>query len=109
MHVKNNSKAYQFLVENQIPPCLNSPMTLTPNDLTALADLIKVTIDESLDEKLDEKLSHLPNKDVFYEQTDKILKRLDDLEEEKDLLSNRVSVHEDRLEKLEGLLPKSID
>ena len=79
-------------------------MTLTDEDLKALKDLMEVTFEEKLDEKLDEKLSHLPSKDEFYEQTGKILKRLDDLEVEKDVLSHQVSKHEDRIEKIESHL-----
>ena len=75
-------------------------MTLTDEDLKALKDLMEVTFEEKLDEKLDEKLSHLPSKDEFYEQTGKILKRLDDMEVEKDVLSHQVSKHEDRIEKI---------
>ena len=75
-------------------------MTLTDEDLKALKDLMEVTFEEKLDEKLDEKLSHLPSKDEFYEQTGKILKRLDDLEVEKDVLSHQVSKHEDKIEKI---------
>ena len=79
-------------------------MTLTDEDLKALKDLMEVTFEEKLDEKLDEKLSHLPSKDEFYEQTGKILKRLDDMEEEKDVLSHKVSEHEDKIGKIESHL-----
>ncbi|KKQ37645.1 MAG: hypothetical protein US53_C0013G0004 [Candidatus Woesebacteria bacterium GW2011_GWA1_37_7] len=74
---------------------------LDNDDLTAIKNLMEVTFDAKLDEKLDVKLSHLPTKDEFYEQTSKILKRLDDMETEKDILSHRVSGHEDRIEKIE--------
>jgi len=79
-------------------------MALTDKDLKAFKDLMEVTFDDKLDEKLDEKLSHLPSKDEFYEQTGKILKQLDDLEVEKDVLSHSVSNHEDRIEKIESHL-----
>ena len=46
-------------------------------------------------------ISHLPTKDEFYEQTGEILKRLNDVEEEKDVLSHHVSGHSDRIEKIE--------
>ena len=76
-------------------------MALTDNDLKALKDLMEVTFEEKLDEMLDEKLSHLPNKDEFYKQTGEIIKRLDNLEVEKDVLSHQVSNHEDRTKNLE--------
>jgi hypothetical protein len=77
---------------------------LDSDDLKAIKDLIEVTLDEKLDEKLDSKLSHLPTKDEFYERTGEILKRLDNLEEEKDVLSHQVSNHTDRIEKIESRL-----
>ena len=76
-------------------------MALTADDLKALKELMEVTLEEKLDEKLDEKLSQLPTKDEFYERTGEILKSLDNLEEEKDVLSHQVSSHEDRIEKIE--------
>jgi hypothetical protein len=84
-------------------------MALTDNDLTALKELMEVTFDEKLDDKLDEKLSHLPNKDEFFEQTGEIIKRLDNLEQEKDVLFHQVSGHADRIEKIESHLGMSSD
>lgn len=78
---------------------------LDDNDLNAIKDLMKVTIDEAIEEKglvTKEDISHLPTKEEFYEQTGKILKRLDDLEAEKDVLSHQVSDHSDRIEKIES-------
>jgi len=46
---------------------------LTQNDL----DKIEVIVEE----KVDEKTKNLPTKDEFYEQTLKVLKKLDNLEE----------------------------
>jgi hypothetical protein len=82
---------------------------LDDNDLKAIKDLIEVTFDEKLDEKLDIKLSHLPTKDEFYEETGKILKKLDDLEVEKDVLSNKFSYHDDRIKHLEDHLQTAVD
>ena len=48
--------------------------------------------------------SHLPTKDEFYEQTEEILKRSNELEEEKEILSYQVSSHSDRIEKIESYL-----
>lgn len=79
-------------------------MTLTNDDLEALKDLMEVTIDEVIEKNglvTKKDISHLPTKDEFYEQTGEILKRLDNLEEEKDVLSHRVSNHEDRIMNLE--------
>jgi len=78
--------------------------TLDNDDIKAIKGLVEITFDEKLDEKLEEKLSHLPTKDEFYEQTGEILKRLDNLDVEKDVLSHQVSEHEDRIEKIEKKL-----
>ena len=83
--------------------------TLDDEDLKVLKDLIGVTFDEKLDEKLDIKLSHLPTKDEFYEQTGEIIKRLDNLEVEKDVLSHQVSRQEDRIGKIESHLGLNTD
>ena len=83
---------------------------LDSEDLKAIKELMQVTIDEAFEEKgvvTKSDLSHLPTKDEFYEQTGEILKRLDDLEIEKDLLSNRVSEHSDQLEKIGNTLRQS--
>jgi len=83
-------------------------MALTDEDIKALKDLMKVSFTETADEmKLVTKddINHLPNKDEFYKQTEKILKRLDGLEKEKDVLSHQVSNHEDRIKNLESHLP----
>ncbi len=71
---------------------------LDDDDFKAIKNLVEVTVDEILDKKgvaVKGDLSHLPTKDEFYEQTGEIIKRLDDLEQEKDVLSHQVSGHED--------------
>ena len=82
-------------------------MTLTDEDLKALKDLMQITFKETAEELelvTKDHINHLPSKDEFYEQTGKILKRLDDLEQEKDVLSHQVSKHGDRIEKIESQL-----
>ena len=86
--------------------------SLDDADLKAIKDLMEVTIDEAIDNKelvTKKDISHLPTKDEFYEQTGKILKRLDDIEEEKDVLSHRVSNQEDRIKNLETKLRTTAD
>ena len=80
-------------------------MTLTNKDLNNLKDLMKVTIDE--DETLVRKnhIKNLPTKDEFYEETLKILKKLDNLEESMDIVTDRQSDHGDRIEALEKIHP----
>ncbi len=87
-------------------------MTLTDNDLKAIKNLMEVTVDDAIDTKelvTKKDISHLPTKDEFYEETGKILKRLDDLEAEKDVLSHQVSNHEDRIKDLESHLRPPTD
>jgi hypothetical protein len=52
-------------------------------------------------EALNEKVSHLPTKEEFYEQNDKLIKELQASRTEEELLSHRVSDHEDRITSLE--------
>lgn len=84
---------------------------LDDDDLKAIKNLIVVTLDDAIEDKglvTKEDISHLPTKDEFYEETGKILKRLDDLEQEKDVLSGQVSNHEDRIKDIEiKLTPQS--
>jgi hypothetical protein len=81
--------------------------TLDDKDLLNIKNLMEVTIDEAIEKKelvSIKDISHLPTKDEFYEQTGKILKKLDSLEEEKDIISHQVSRHEDRIMKIESHL-----
>jgi hypothetical protein len=85
---------------------------LDDDDLKAIKNLMEVTIDDAIEKKelvTKKDISHLPTKDEFYEQTGKILKRLNDLEEEKDVLSHQVSNHEDRINNLESHLQSTTD
>ena len=59
----------------------NEKNMLTQNDL----DKIEVVVEK----KVDEKTKNLPTKDEFYEQTLKVLKKLDSLEESMDIVSSR--------------------
>ena len=71
---------------------------LTQNDL----DKIEVIVED----KVDEKTKNLPTKDEFYEQTLKVLKKLDNLEESMDIVSSRQSEHSDQIEALEKIHPQ---
>jgi len=85
---------------------------LDNDDLKAIKDLMEVTIEEAIESKglvTKDDISHLPTKDEFYEQTGEILKSLDNLEEEKDVLSHQVSGHSDRIEKIESRKSLSSD
>jgi hypothetical protein len=82
-------------------------MALTHDDLQALKDLMEITFKETAEDMelvTKDDINHLPNKDEFYEQTGEIIKRLDTMEKEKDVLSSQISNHEDRIEKIESHL-----
>ena len=82
-------------------------------DETKLLKKIKVMFDESLEIKLDEKLEEkfkeklgsLPSKDQFYEETLKVLKKLDDIEGQMTMLSGRTYDNTDRLDPFEKIHP----
>lgn len=71
---------------------------LTQNDF----DKIEVIVEK----KVDEKTKNLPTKDEFYEQTLKVLKKLDNLEESMDIVSARQSEYSDQIEALEKIHPQ---
>ena len=78
----------------------------------AIKNLLEVTINDIIETKelvTKKDISHLPTKDEFYEQTGEILKRLENLEMEKNVLSNRVSKQDDKIEKIETHLGLSTD
>lgn len=50
-------------------------------------------------------LEYLPTKDQFYEETLKIMKRLDNIEEQTKMLSSRTYDNTDKIEKLETIHP----
>ena len=80
-------------------------MYLTQQDLDAIKDLIKITIDE--DETLVRKadLSYLPTKEEFFSKMDEVVGELKAMRDEHKLLSRRVyEDHEPRIQKIEKKL-----
>lgn len=82
-------------------------MTLTNGDFKNIKQLIKITLDE--DESLVRKddIKHLPSKEEFYEQTDKIMGELKAVREEMTMLSDlnrKVNDHDARIENVEKKL-----
>lgn len=72
-----------------------------------LDDLFNTKLDEKFGEKYKERFGNLPTKDEFYEQNLKILKRLDDVEEQGKMLNSRTYDNTDRIDELEKLHPNS--
>lgn len=71
-------------------------------------DLIKeamILASEELGLVTKKDLEYLPTKDQFYEETLKIMKRLDNIEEQTKMLSNRTYDNTDKIEKLQKIHP----
>jgi len=79
---------------------------LGDDDLKAIKEVIKVTIDEAIEEKLVTKvdISHLPTKDEFYTKMDEVMGELKTIREEQALQSQHLSDHDDRIDKIEDHL-----
>ena len=81
-------------------------------DLKALQDLMRVSVDELIESKglvTKEDVSHFPTKDEFYGKMDEAMGELKNNREEQTLLSHKVSNHEDRVEKIESHLGMASD
>jgi hypothetical protein len=79
---------------------------LGDDDLKAIKEVIKVTIDEAIEEKLVtiEDISHLPTKDEFYTNMDEVMGELKTIREEQAVQGHMLSNHDDRVEKIESHL-----
>jgi len=80
---------------------------LDNDDFKALKDLMQVTIEEAIETKglvTKEDVSHLPTKDDFYTKMDEVMGELKTIREEQALQSQRLSDHNDRIEKIEDHL-----
>ena len=76
-------------------------MPLTKQDLSQ----IKTVVEDVVEEKFNEKLKFLPTKDEFYTETAKLMKEVQDMREEQDTLTYRVSTHSDQIEDLQKIHP----
>lgn len=78
----------------------NRDMALTQRDLFQIEELI----DRKLDEKFDEKFKFLPSKDEFFNAMDKVMGELKAIRENNTILTHQVSDHEERIDKIEGVV-----
>lgn len=83
-------------------------MALSDADMKNIKILFKSTLDEDDSLVRKDDIKHLPDKDAFFEQTLKVLEKLDSLEESMDLITSTQSDHTDRIEVLEKIHPKGI-
>jgi hypothetical protein len=84
-------------------------MTLTNGDLKAIKNLMRVTIDESCETVLatKEEIKHLPTKEEYYDQADKIMTELSAVRDEITVLSDlqrQVHDHDTRISRVEKKL-----
>jgi hypothetical protein len=79
-------------------------MTFTTGDKKFMRSLLEEVLEYKLEEKLDEKFKdrfdNLPTKDQFYEETLKVLTKLDNIETQMKMLSNRTYDNTDKIIKL---------
>lgn len=81
--------------------------TLSPQEYDNIKELINLTLEERLNlepsQTLDDKLKHLPSKEEFFNQSDKLMKELKTIHEEIIVISDltrRVNNHQTVLEKV---------
>ncbi len=74
------------------------------NIFKVIKEAVKVALDE-MDITTKEDLKYLPDKDTFFEENLKILKRLDDIEDQMKMVSGRTYDNTDRIEELEKIHP----
>ena len=86
-------------------------MALTNGDLKAIGNLVGVVLDEKIEEKglvTKDDLKYLPTKEEFYSQTDKMMKELRDMREEKTVQGGQISDIYDKIDALEGIHPGGV-
>ena len=87
---------------------LKAMKVLTVDDLKLVKTMVQVAVDDTIEERglvTKEDLKYLPTKDEFYEETLKVLKKLDDIETQMKMLSRRTYDNTDRIDDLEKLHP----
>ena len=72
-------------------------MTLTTDDMQAIANLLDEKLDQKLDEKLDQKLD-----EKLDQKLEPINKRLDAIDDRLDTIDDRLDTIDNRLDKLES-------
>lgn len=77
----------------------------------ALSEEIVFRLDEKLGlesgQSLDDKLSHLPSKDQFYEENDKLMGELKAIREEQSLITDQYKRSFDEIEELKKIHPNN--
>lgn len=65
-------------------------------------------IEKVVDEKIKERTSNLPTKDDFFTKMDELMGELKSIRENIGVLTNQVSGHEDRIDKIEKKITAAI-
>ena len=76
----------------------------TENTFEIIKEAVKLALSE-MDITTKDDLKYLPDKDTFFEENLKILKRLDNIEEQTKMLSSRTYDNTEKIEKLEKIHP----
>ena len=75
-------------------------MTLTEKDLDEIEKIV--------DEKIEERVKNLPTKDEFFTKMDEIMGELKTIRESTDIITQRVSSHEERIARIEKKITTAI-
>lgn len=65
-------------------------------------------IEKIVDEKIEERIKNLPTKDDFFTSMDELMGELKSIRENSTVLSHQVSIHDDRIEKIEKKISSAI-
>ena len=87
---------------------MNNKKKIAEINLESIKQLIEVVVEQKLEEKkiaTKDDLKHLPTKQDFYERTDKILSKLENIQQDNTVGSHQTSDHEERITLLEDIHP----
>jgi hypothetical protein len=78
-------------------------LTRSDKDINSIKGLITVAVDDAIEKKqlvTKNDISHLPTKDDFFKETSKLFKKMEDIETDLKLVTEKVSEHSDDIEEL---------
>lgn len=85
-------------------------MAVTSGDLKKIKEVFEFVFVEKVDELglvTKDDIKHLPTKEEFYDQSDKLMKELKDIREEQSILSQHSKDHSDAIEALQKIHPNN--
>ena len=87
-------------------------MALTNDEMQAIREVVKISVDEAIDERelvTKDDLKYLPTKDEFYSKMDEVMGELKTIREEVSSTNHSLENHEERIEKIETHLGLTTD